>query len=42
MVTSTSSKVQYTANGVTTAFAFDFPFLAKSHITVLVTTRRRG
>jgi hypothetical protein len=41
MVSSTSKKVQFSGNGVTTTFAYSFLILDQSHIKVVVTTRRR-
>lgn len=42
MVTTTTSRVQYTANGVTTVFAYPFRILAAEDIQVTTTTTRRG
>jgi hypothetical protein len=41
MVTSTGSKIQYTANGSTTVFAYDFRITAQSQLTVYTSLRRR-
>lgn len=42
MVTSaTNAKIQYTAGGATTTFAYDFLITAESQLRVYVTTRRR-
>ena len=40
MVTTTTSKVQYTANGVTNTFAYPFYILDQSQVVVLVRRRR--
>lgn len=41
MVSSTGSVIQYTGNGVTTVFAYNFLILDQSHLRVVLTTRRR-
>lgn len=40
-VSSTALKAQFTGNGVTTVFAYNFLVLDQSQLTVVVTTRRR-
>ena len=41
MVTSTGSKIQYTGNGATTSFAFNFLVTDQAHLVVIKTVRRR-
>lgn len=41
MLTSTTTKVQFTGNGSTTVFSFDYLVSDSSHLKVYVTTRRR-
>jgi len=41
MVSTTASKIQYTGNGATTVFAYDFQIQSQSHLVVVLTVRRR-
>lgn len=41
MVTTTGSKAQYTANGTSTAYAYNFRILSDAQLVVVLTNERR-